>query len=207
MPADIRDPYARTPLGQKVSPHHRGRRKTHFLVRTSTIFGADVHDPKGSRKTLYKKSSRRLFGPYCTFFLRGPEEDVDDPRPCHQNSGLISFSLLVCLAKYGATSSQQNKWCAIRSQFKCFYLKSKRNSRIQGISDQQLSRQSHSHRTGFRKVIAGRGEEFLKGQDLCKRGSRSCKRCLNGAGDRYKRRCQMTTGSSVARPSSIMLSI
>ena len=33
---------------QKVSPHHRGRRKTHFLVRTSTIFGADVHDPKGS---------------------------------------------------------------------------------------------------------------------------------------------------------------
>ena len=56
--ADIPDPYARTPLGQKVSPHHRGRRKTHFLVRTSTIFGADVHDPKGSRKTLYKKSLR-----------------------------------------------------------------------------------------------------------------------------------------------------
>ena len=47
FPADIPDPYARMPRGQKVSPHHRGRRKMHFLVRTSTIFGADVHDPKG----------------------------------------------------------------------------------------------------------------------------------------------------------------
>ena len=46
------------PGGQKVSPHHRGRRKTHFLVRTSTIFSADVHDPKGRGKTLYKKSLR-----------------------------------------------------------------------------------------------------------------------------------------------------
>ena len=63
FPADIPDPYAWTPLGQKVSPRHRRRRKTHFLVRTSTIFGADVHDPKGSRKTLYKKSLRRFF-PY-----------------------------------------------------------------------------------------------------------------------------------------------
>ena len=43
------------PQCQEVSPHHRGRRKTHFLVRTSTIFGADVHDPKGSRKTLFRK--------------------------------------------------------------------------------------------------------------------------------------------------------
>ena len=32
--------------------------KAHFWVRTSTIFGADVHDPKGSRKTLCKKSLR-----------------------------------------------------------------------------------------------------------------------------------------------------
>ena len=61
--ADIPDHHARMPWGQKVSPHHRGRRKTHFLVRMSTIFGADVHDPKGRRKTLYKKSLRRLFGP------------------------------------------------------------------------------------------------------------------------------------------------
>ena len=53
------------PRGQKVSPHHRGRRKTHFLVRTSTIFGADVHDPKGCWKTLYKKSLRWFVGPYC----------------------------------------------------------------------------------------------------------------------------------------------
>ena len=41
------------PYGSKsFSPHHRGRIKTHFLVRTSTIFGAEVHDPKGSRKAL-----------------------------------------------------------------------------------------------------------------------------------------------------------
>ena len=50
-------------LGQKVSPHHRGRRNTHFLVRTSTIFGADVHDPKGFWKTLYKKSLGLIFWP------------------------------------------------------------------------------------------------------------------------------------------------
>ena len=43
------------PWGQKVSPHHRGRRKTYVLVRTSTIFGADVHDPKGFRKTCTDK--------------------------------------------------------------------------------------------------------------------------------------------------------
>ena len=30
FPADIPDPYARTPRGQKVSPHQRGRRKPHF---------------------------------------------------------------------------------------------------------------------------------------------------------------------------------
>ena len=59
FPADIPDPYTRMPQGQKVSPHHRGCRKTHFLVRTSTIFGADVHDPKGCRKTLYKKFALR----------------------------------------------------------------------------------------------------------------------------------------------------
>ena len=32
-----------------------GPEETHFLVRTSTIFGADVHDPKGCRKTLRTK--------------------------------------------------------------------------------------------------------------------------------------------------------
>ena len=58
---DIPDPYARTPRGQKASPHHQGHRKTHFLVRTPTIFGADVHDPKGCRKTCTKK--------VCIYFL------------------------------------------------------------------------------------------------------------------------------------------
>ena len=40
---------------QSFSPP-RGRRKTHLLVRTSTIFSANVHDPKGCRKTSYKKN-------------------------------------------------------------------------------------------------------------------------------------------------------
>ena len=45
-------------IDKKFLPVSGGRRKTHFSVRMSTIFGADVHDPKGSRKTLYKKSLR-----------------------------------------------------------------------------------------------------------------------------------------------------
>ena len=32
-----------------------GLREKDFVVRTSTIFGADVHDPKGFLKILYKK--------------------------------------------------------------------------------------------------------------------------------------------------------
>ena len=51
------------PLGQKVSPHHWGRITTHFWVRMSTIFGADVHEPKGSRITLYKKKFALFFWP------------------------------------------------------------------------------------------------------------------------------------------------
>ena len=43
---------------KKFLPTTGAAGKTHFLVRTSTIFGADVHDPKGCRKTLYKKSLR-----------------------------------------------------------------------------------------------------------------------------------------------------
>ena len=57
--ADIRGPYAGMPRGRKVSPHHRRhRRETHFLVRMSTICGADVHDQKGSRYSLYRKCLR-----------------------------------------------------------------------------------------------------------------------------------------------------
>ena len=55
FPADMPDPYAWMPWGQKVSPHHRGSRKAHFLVRTSTIFGADVHDPKVVEQLCTKK--------------------------------------------------------------------------------------------------------------------------------------------------------
>ena len=49
-----------TPV-QRISPHLRRRRKTHFLVKTSTIFDADIHDPKGSRRTLFRKSLRWFF--------------------------------------------------------------------------------------------------------------------------------------------------
>ena len=64
IPAAIPDPYARMPRGQNVSPHHRGCSKTHLLVRASTIFCADVHDPKGCRKTLYKKRFALIFWPH-----------------------------------------------------------------------------------------------------------------------------------------------
>ena len=57
FPPDIPDPYTRMPRGQKVSSRHWGHRKMYLLVRTSTIFGADVHD-LGSRKTLSRKSLR-----------------------------------------------------------------------------------------------------------------------------------------------------
>ena len=42
--------------GSKSFSPPRGHRKTQFLVRTSTIFGADIHNPKGCRKTLYKNN-------------------------------------------------------------------------------------------------------------------------------------------------------
>ena len=57
------DPYARKPWGQKVSPHHWDHKKMQFLVRTSMTFGADVHEPKGCRKTLYKKTCIDLLAP------------------------------------------------------------------------------------------------------------------------------------------------
>ena len=43
--------------------HPLGPRKMHFLVRRSMIFGADVHDPKGSRKTLSRKGVHLFSGP------------------------------------------------------------------------------------------------------------------------------------------------
>ena len=46
------------PGSKSFSPPPGPQEKRTFLVRTSTIFGADVHDPKGCRKTLYKKSLR-----------------------------------------------------------------------------------------------------------------------------------------------------
>ena len=43
---------------KKLLPTTRAAGQTHFLVRTCTMFGADVHDPKGSRKTLSRRSLR-----------------------------------------------------------------------------------------------------------------------------------------------------
>ena len=48
-------PYAWIPSGQKLSPRHRGRRKTHFLVQTSTVFGADVHDRDSTNGAFVKR--------------------------------------------------------------------------------------------------------------------------------------------------------
>ena len=58
FPADIPDPYAGTPLGQKGSPHHRGRRK-----KKKTLFGADVHDFRFSART---SMTRRVLEKLCT---------------------------------------------------------------------------------------------------------------------------------------------
>ena len=68
--ADIPDAYARPAAwmsrGQKVSPHRRDRRRTNLSVRTSTIFGADVHDPNRVGK-VYAKIVWSDFGaPYQT---------------------------------------------------------------------------------------------------------------------------------------------
>ena len=49
--------------GSKSFSHHRSRWEMHTLVRTSTIFGADVHDPKGCQKTLCKKMCVDLLDP------------------------------------------------------------------------------------------------------------------------------------------------
>ena len=47
----------------------------HFLVRTSTIFGADVNDPKGCRKTLCKKKFALIFlAPNISGPQKGPVE-------------------------------------------------------------------------------------------------------------------------------------
>ena len=61
--------------GSKDSPHHQGRRKTHFLVRTSTILGADVHDPK-VRKS--KRTPHKRFSKICELFF--PLQSPGSPR-------------------------------------------------------------------------------------------------------------------------------
>ena len=63
IPVDIMTLMPGCPGVKEFLPIHRRRRKSHFLVWASTIFGADVHDPKGSRKTVYpKKELALLFG-------------------------------------------------------------------------------------------------------------------------------------------------
>ena len=58
-------------------------------VHVVTIFGADVHDPKGCRKTLYKKSLHWFFGPYQMIVCKGCvvlQEDVFDTMVMLQNN-------------------------------------------------------------------------------------------------------------------------
>ena len=42
--------------GSKVPPHRWGRRKTHFSVQMSMIFGTDIRGPAGCRKTCTKNT-------------------------------------------------------------------------------------------------------------------------------------------------------
>ena len=125
FPADIPDPYARMPRGQKVSPHHRGRRKMHSLVRTSTIFGADVHDPKGCRKTLYKKSLRWFLDPYGS---RRTLQKTADFRRKPQICAETSFSHLLSSLNFGALwelailNRQSGDWSIDRFSFGSAFL-------------------------------------------------------------------------------------
>ena len=57
--------------GVKEFSHHWNHRKTDFSVRTSTIFSADVHDPKGSRKKIaQKKFALIVWSLFMFMFLR-----------------------------------------------------------------------------------------------------------------------------------------
>ena len=51
------------PWVKKFLPITGAAEKTHFLVRTSTIFGADVHDPKGFLKNFVQKKFALIFWP------------------------------------------------------------------------------------------------------------------------------------------------
>ena len=63
LPADIPDPYARMPGVKEFLPITGVAEKTYFLVRMSMIFGADVHDPNSSRKTLSRKVCVHFLAP------------------------------------------------------------------------------------------------------------------------------------------------
>ena len=55
FPADIPDPYARTTLGQKVAPHHRGRRRAYFWCGRPRL--------EGFSKNFVQKKFALIFGP------------------------------------------------------------------------------------------------------------------------------------------------
>ena len=75
------------PRGRKVLvfKNLRGCRKTHFLARTSTIFGADAHDPKGVRRNLSLCTEKA-----CVAFLV--------PR-CNCNTSPAATTLEICLER------------------------------------------------------------------------------------------------------------
>ena len=75
---DIPDPYARMPWGQKVSPHHRGRRKTHFLVRTPR-FSARTSMTRRVVEKLCQKKFALIFWP------------LETPRANGQFSGTLPW--------------------------------------------------------------------------------------------------------------------
>ena len=86
------------PRGQEVSPHDRGRRKAHFLVWTSTIFGADVY-----RRVVEKLVQRKfalIIWPLTNYINFSGPEAVRWGRVFHA-MGWGSKKLVPCLETQG----------------------------------------------------------------------------------------------------------
>ena len=112
FPADIPDPYARTTLGQKVSPHHRGHRKTQFLVRTSTIWRGRPW-PEGFSKNCVQKKSALIFWPLIKALLLKQRPSMFPyarPRSLRYGQRLFAWEFFCGCSLFGAYVSFSFVW-------------------------------------------------------------------------------------------------
>ena len=82
--------------GSKSFSPPPGPQENALLVRTSTIFGADVHDPKGCWKSLYKNCFAPRIGSKSSN-LQGIQKAARNCEGCHGRRSL----LWICLVKLG----------------------------------------------------------------------------------------------------------